>query len=287
MHGDLPSALVNDETRRAREFSRTEGARGVNSRGTTLLARKQDQLPGISRLLRAWVPPTRSYLTGLKAEAEGGGRRRNCPSVRLSVCPSRKPGLSSVGRSRVRSATICQSWACTVPRSLRRVRRVLFPVNAGAGDDVVAQSNATSDFASVLRRPSTRLVARRSPVRRAGEARRSQVVPHHANPSRSPTTHCRIAATFVPGPADAPAGPIDQDNGWDCWLVEKGFDVPTGNLPSQDLYRTHVPRPRGRPLMPNGVDPFGRYVYGGKSSGAGPSSSSRSSCCVRDAHHRL
>src|SRR4029450_10392325 len=62
-HGGLPSALVNDETLRVRENSRTEGARGVNSRGTTLLARKQDQLPGISRLLTAWEPPTRSYLT--------------------------------------------------------------------------------------------------------------------------------------------------------------------------------------------------------------------------------
>lgn len=46
-------------------MSKAEGARGVNSRGTTLLARQR--MPRISRLLPPWAPPTRTYLTPILA----------------------------------------------------------------------------------------------------------------------------------------------------------------------------------------------------------------------------
>src|SRR5690606_600903 len=65
LHGGLPLVLVHTcekpqtPGRLANMACRTKGARDVESRGTTLLARRA---PRISRLLLPWEPPIRTYL---------------------------------------------------------------------------------------------------------------------------------------------------------------------------------------------------------------------------------
>lgn len=64
IHGTSPSSFESSKTPvRIDRRSRTEGARGVTSRGTTLLGcGLPDGDASISRLFRPWEPPIRTYL---------------------------------------------------------------------------------------------------------------------------------------------------------------------------------------------------------------------------------
>ncbi len=106
---------------------------------------------------------------------------RRCASLGCLVRGRHPPGptcdaeqvsrLSSVRRSRARSAQLCHSRALTIPESLRHAVRVLIPVSAGKCAKLgAANEKIDCSWNSRWRRPSARRLTRWSPERRAGGA---------------------------------------------------------------------------------------------------------------------